>query len=222
MAFPNPKPRNIEKDVKVFPWKILEQALKKIIGKYSASPSSTLPPTSLMTPVSAGGASYAPLPTPPGQGMASQQSLPSQSDPHGQYSSHHDSIPSPRSLSGSQPTWTPYTTAPGFSSSQQRTLSPGLRHGSPQHHNAPPMRLNTTPLPAVTTYDTRTVSTGGAYGATGLHTPISHHPSAGTPPRWDTGSASYSDSYPSLSTHHAQSGQPVYGAAGYGDGGTRA
>jgi hypothetical protein len=34
MGFPNPKPRNIEKDVKVFPWKILALALKKIIGKY--------------------------------------------------------------------------------------------------------------------------------------------------------------------------------------------
>ena len=34
MDFPNPKPRNIEKDVKVFPWKILSNALKKIIGKY--------------------------------------------------------------------------------------------------------------------------------------------------------------------------------------------
>ncbi|KAI9638094.1 uncharacterized protein MKK02DRAFT_22732, partial [Dioszegia hungarica] len=34
MGFPNPKPRNIEKDVKVFPWDILGQALKKIIGKY--------------------------------------------------------------------------------------------------------------------------------------------------------------------------------------------
>ncbi|KAJ2976854.1 hypothetical protein NQ176_g4701 [Zarea fungicola] len=32
MGFPNPKPRNIEKDVKVFPWKVLEGALKKIIG----------------------------------------------------------------------------------------------------------------------------------------------------------------------------------------------
>ncbi|KAF3482833.1 transcriptional regulator Medusa [Arthroderma uncinatum] len=41
MGFPNPKPRNIEKDVKVFPWKILTHALKKIIGKYSASYSST-------------------------------------------------------------------------------------------------------------------------------------------------------------------------------------
>jgi len=36
MSFPNPKPRNIEKDVKVFPWKILSNAIKKIISKYSA------------------------------------------------------------------------------------------------------------------------------------------------------------------------------------------
>ncbi|KAI9371286.1 hypothetical protein BJX61DRAFT_534934 [Aspergillus egyptiacus] len=41
MGFPAPKPRNIEKDVKVFPWRILSHALKKIIGKYSASYSST-------------------------------------------------------------------------------------------------------------------------------------------------------------------------------------
>ena len=34
MGFPNPKPRNIEKDVKVFPWRILAQSLKKIISKY--------------------------------------------------------------------------------------------------------------------------------------------------------------------------------------------
>ncbi|OCF41451.1 hypothetical protein I317_04752 [Kwoniella heveanensis CBS 569] len=47
MNFPNPRPRNIEKDVKVFPWEILSQALKKIIGKYSASfpyPSNPMPP----------------------------------------------------------------------------------------------------------------------------------------------------------------------------------
>jgi hypothetical protein len=36
MGFPNPKPRNIEKDVKVFPWRILGTALKKIIGKYAS------------------------------------------------------------------------------------------------------------------------------------------------------------------------------------------
>ncbi|PGH32477.1 hypothetical protein GX50_04714 [[Emmonsia] crescens] len=50
MGFPNPKPRNIEKDVKVFPWKILSHALKKIIGKYSASYSSTA--GALTTPIS--------------------------------------------------------------------------------------------------------------------------------------------------------------------------
>lgn len=45
MGFPAPKPRNIEKDVKVFPWKILSHALKKIIGKYvSFPPSLPLPP----------------------------------------------------------------------------------------------------------------------------------------------------------------------------------
>jgi hypothetical protein len=38
MGFPSPKPRNIEKDVKVFPWKILVHALKKIIGKYVCIP----------------------------------------------------------------------------------------------------------------------------------------------------------------------------------------
>ena len=37
MAFPAPKPRNIEKDVKAFPWRILTSALRKIIGKYSAN-----------------------------------------------------------------------------------------------------------------------------------------------------------------------------------------
>jgi len=34
MGFPEPKPRNIEKDVKVFPWPILSNALGKIISGY--------------------------------------------------------------------------------------------------------------------------------------------------------------------------------------------
>lgn len=41
MAFNHPKPRNIEKDLKVFAWSTLPTALKKIISKYSASYSST-------------------------------------------------------------------------------------------------------------------------------------------------------------------------------------
>jgi hypothetical protein len=45
MGFPNPKPRNIEKDIKIFPWSILSSALKKIIGKYvSTTPSCFQPP----------------------------------------------------------------------------------------------------------------------------------------------------------------------------------
>ena len=34
MGFPNPKPRNIEKDLKVFTWKSLSLALTKILSKY--------------------------------------------------------------------------------------------------------------------------------------------------------------------------------------------
>lgn len=37
MGFSKPKPRNIEKDIKVFPWKTLPYALKKIITKYTAN-----------------------------------------------------------------------------------------------------------------------------------------------------------------------------------------
>ena len=212
MAFPNPKPRNIEKDVKVFPWKILEQALKKIIGKYSASPSSTLPHSNM-------GPAYAPLPTPPGQGMPS-----SHGDGHSQYSvhsQHHDSIPSPRSLSGSQPSWTPYAAAgPAYSTATSRTLSPSIRHPSPQQPQAP-LRIHTAPLPAVTTYETRSATAGG-YGSAGLHTPLGHHQSTATPPRWDATPASYPDGYPSLTTHHTQPAQPVYSNGAYAEGAPRA
>ncbi|KAH7888386.1 hypothetical protein F5I97DRAFT_1803429 [Phlebopus sp. FC_14] len=34
MDFPDPKPRKIEKDLKVFDWKLLPQALEKIVSKY--------------------------------------------------------------------------------------------------------------------------------------------------------------------------------------------
>lgn len=112
MAFPAPKPRNIEKDVKVFHWKDLASALKKIIGKYSASPSSTLPPA-LLTPVSSTG--YAT------EGSSAGMSY---------VSDHHGAV-SPRSISGST-TSTAYT-----SSIPARVLSPhnqkplGLQSGPP-------------------------------------------------------------------------------------------
>ncbi|KAJ4144577.1 hypothetical protein LMH87_003458 [Akanthomyces muscarius] len=219
MGFPNPKPRNIEKDVKVFPWKVLEGALKKIIGKYSASPSSQMPPASMNAPMNPG--PYAPLPTPPAQHMAPHSGMSSHhGDPHSQYSihqSHHDAVPSPRSLSGSQASWPPYTTA--SYPSVARTMSPNMRNQSP--HQPPPMRINTSALPAVSTYDSRTLSTG-SYGHSGLHTPISHHPSAATPPRWDAAPASYAESYSGLSSQHGHSSQPMYNGAGYSDGTSRA
>lgn len=39
MDFPDPKPRKIEKDLKVFDWKLLPQALDKIISKYVSASS---------------------------------------------------------------------------------------------------------------------------------------------------------------------------------------
>ncbi|EPQ57370.1 hypothetical protein GLOTRDRAFT_120575 [Gloeophyllum trabeum ATCC 11539] len=41
MDFPNPKPRTIEKDLKVFEWRVLRQALEKIISRYSLYTSAT-------------------------------------------------------------------------------------------------------------------------------------------------------------------------------------
>ncbi|KAG9258788.1 uncharacterized protein F5Z01DRAFT_3861 [Emericellopsis atlantica] len=235
MAFGNPKPRNIEKDVKVFNWKNLEASLKKIIGKYSARPAggASQMPSNMMahTP-------YATLPTPPGQALSHhrdhQQQQPQQQ--HSQYpmhSSHHD-IPSPRSLSGSGPSWAPYTAAPSYQPPLTRTLSPHLRQPSPQQ--PPHIRINTSnTLPSVSTYDSRSITASG-YGATGLHTPISQHPSNATPPRWDPAPVNYADGYSGMGqshlqhphhsqnhnhnhTHHAQ--QTVYGTGppAYGDGG---
>ncbi|KAI0173136.1 hypothetical protein GGR52DRAFT_590314 [Hypoxylon sp. FL1284] len=138
MGFPNPKPRNIEKDVKVFPWKILDPALQKIISKYSASPSSTLPPgpgPTLLTPVSS---------TSPG--LYGPPHTPTVSD--GGYS-HHDShsMPSPRSLTGAPSSWSTY---PG------RTISPSLKSHSPglptmsyrhHHHDSRPPGQQHLPAP---------------------------------------------------------------------------
>ncbi|KAK1246506.1 hypothetical protein MKX08_000308 [Trichoderma sp. CBMAI-0020] len=214
MAFPHPKPRNIEKDVKVFPWSTLEPALKKIIGKYSASPSSMMNPVS--TP------SYG---APPAghHGIGSQHGISSQhADSHGQFSmhsgynsSHHETMPLPR-----QASWASTGT---YSTSVGRGLSPsGLR----SHHSPPQssLRINTSTaqLPAVSAYDARTVAS--PYASAGLHTPLSHHAAAATPPRWETAPSAYTDSgYPALTSHQASGAQSVYAAAAaYNDGPPRA
>ena len=134
MGFPAPKPRNIEKDVKVFHWKDLASALKKIIGKYvsmlskalgltnisqSASPSSTLPPgPALLTPVSSTG-------------------YPTEGSSGGLYSDHHGAN-SPRSISGS-------TTSTAYISLTipARVLSPHNHKSlSTQGGGPPDLRIN--------------------------------------------------------------------------------
>ncbi|TVY85433.1 hypothetical protein LSUE1_G000471 [Lachnellula suecica] len=108
MAFPTPKPRNIEKDVKVFHWKDLASALKKIIGKYSASPSSTLPPApALLTPVSS-------------TGYATESSSAGLS-----YANDHHGAVSPPSISGS-------TTSTAYAGNlPTRVLSPHSQKSMP-------------------------------------------------------------------------------------------
>ncbi|KAH7035820.1 uncharacterized protein B0I36DRAFT_373162 [Microdochium trichocladiopsis] len=136
MAFPNPKPRNIEKDVKVFPWKILSQALKKIISKYvsprvwkilivslanpvqkSASPSSTTMPTgatpALLTPISNAS-----------PGLYQTSHTPSLPENNYSAAETHPTMPSPRSLSGGASGWGGYPSS--------RALSPTIKPMSPQ------------------------------------------------------------------------------------------
>ncbi|OAL03110.1 hypothetical protein IQ06DRAFT_218361 [Phaeosphaeriaceae sp. SRC1lsM3a] len=108
MGFPNPKPRNIEKDVKVFSWKILAQALKKIISKYSASYSSTAGVGSL--PITST-SSYVP------SAMS-----------HGTVGAHRNSSPQSVSASTASAGYTPHL--PGSS------LSPHLRGSAGQEGSA--------------------------------------------------------------------------------------
>lgn len=146
MGFPHPKPRNIEKDVKVFRWKMLEPALKKIIGKYSASPSPAMAAGSahMITP-----SPYHALPTPPLSGGGEAQA--GYAVPAGV---GHD-IASPRSLSGTG-TWGPYPAT----SSHGGSLA--TRTGSPRAASPAGGSMRLASLPSVTGYDSR--SLGGYTG----------------------------------------------------------
>ncbi|TVY35394.1 hypothetical protein LSUB1_G008466 [Lachnellula subtilissima] len=119
MAFPTPKPRNIEKDVKVFHWKDLASALKKIFGKYSASPASTLPPApALLTPVSS-------------TGYATEGSSAGLS-----YASDHHGAVSPRSITGSTSS-TAYT-----GNMPTRVLSPHSQKSMALQGGPPDLRVS--------------------------------------------------------------------------------
>lgn len=160
MAFGTPKPRNIEKDVKVFPWRILDQALRKIISKYSAPPPTQqqqyaipAPLPMLTTSTSGLGGSYSshglpPTPVSSGTGPADHTAATGYMGHNGQYhghGGHGEPIPSPRSLSGhsTSSTWLSHPTAPN------RTVSPGMRVHSP----AATSNMRQSTLPAI--YDHR-------------------------------------------------------------------
>ncbi|KAJ9130988.1 Transcriptional regulator medusa [Coniochaeta hoffmannii] len=236
MAFGNPKPRNIEKDVKVFRWKDLGPALKKIISKYSQSPSSTCAPppsmpTPLLTPVSLSG-SYPQLP--PAPGSATTATDPASATGYITSSHHADSMPSPRSMSGIPSTWGSYP-APN------RTISPGVKLNSPATSG---YRVAT--LPAV--YDPRTTvqHATSAYGVPSSSSHLGPHygqssynqasmPVASSQSRnWDgrpwegdysssrnwDGSYAVADGYSTSSRMHSTQ-TPVYSSGPSGDGTSR-
>jgi len=218
MGFGNPKPRNIEKDVKVFPWKILGPALKKIISKYSASPSSTTQPpptpTHLLTPISLG-ASYHGLPT--GPVTATTATDPSTATGYiGLVSHASDAGPSPRALAGVS-SW------PAYPAATARALSPSLKTHSPQSSG---LRINA--LPAV--YDNRGSHSSGISSPYGLASSShpGHHLSSTIPvtqahtshsARWDSSSYDVTPGLTTYSSHHTHG--PTYGGT-YGDSSHRA
>ena len=221
MGFGNPKPRNIEKDVKVFPWKILGQALKKIISKYSASPSATMPPPTptqahLLTPISVSG-SYPSLPPTPGHATSA-------TDPTTATgyipSVHHNpsSLQSPRSLpmppSATTSSWGPYGSGTG------RSMSPGLKTHSPASSSS--LRI-----PSLqTTYDGRASihaitspyglppsTHSGQHQQSNPYGPPAVPVTQGHARTWDSyaPTSSYS-SYPSYSAHDTTYSSAPYGA----------
>ncbi|KAK4202320.1 hypothetical protein QBC40DRAFT_321872 [Triangularia verruculosa] len=214
MGFGNPKPRNIEKDVKVFQWKDLPAALHKIFGKYSASTPSmgaalNSPRMRMATPSSA-------------DHLASPYATVSSGlGPDSSYvgANHHqaDSLASPRTLTGGASAWPTYGAT--------KPLSPTIKTDSPISSSG--LRLST--LPAV--YDHRSAPTQSMTSPYGIPGP-SHHPvhhsqgayahsgvpvSQGQSRSWD--SYSVADGYGSQSSN-AHGG--VYGGGAYGDGAQRA
>ncbi|CAK7212141.1 hypothetical protein SCUCBS95973_001341 [Sporothrix curviconia] len=165
MGFGAPKPRTIEKDVKVFPWKILSQALKKIISKYSASPSAGPPAAPsgpsgqghhLLTPVTMS-PSYPVLPPTPGSlstGTDGASTVSYVNMVNG--TNGTDSLASPRSLSGAS--WVSYA----GNTSSARALSPGSTAPKPQSPSSANIRMGGLPM----AYDAR--------GSVAASTPSTH------------------------------------------------
>lgn len=234
MGFGNPKPRNIEKDVKVFHWKDLASALYKIISKYSASTATVVTPTTSSHAATSMGlsGSYPALPPTPVSVTSSTANDASAAASYSGGGGHHhaDSLASPRTLAGGHSSWAPTYGGAG------KTMSPAAKTSSPG--GGPNLRLSNT-LPGVYDHRGSTHSLSSPYGLPG---PSSHH-SQSTPTHHQGQGAGYShssgatvsqthsrnswdgysvaDGYPS----QAASGQAhgsVYGSGGYGAGAPRA
>jgi hypothetical protein len=222
MNFSHPRPRNIEKDVKVFAWKSLALALTKIIGKYSASPmhaaaaaaaAQGLPPP--------GPAHHHPLLGPVGAATATPQySLPPLPPPVGgpgyAYGNMDPASPQPLASPRALAAWAPYTTtvppastfqtpAAAAAAGLRQPVSPRSEPGLPPASSsgssgpsssalvaAPPLRVSTAGLPNI----------GYVHGLPGLSQSATSTPStAGS--RWG-----YDFGYPSGGDHAQQLPHP--------------
>ncbi|KAK4097886.1 hypothetical protein N658DRAFT_258100 [Parathielavia hyrcaniae] len=235
MGFGNPKPRNIEKDVKVFEWKDLAGALYKIISKYSASTTTLMTPaTSTPVPTTVGlGGSYPTLPPTPVSATSSAAPDPASAASYaGAGGQHHaNSLTSPRTLTGGSATW-PTT----YGSTAAKTMSPALKTSSPVTDSA--HRLSSA-VPVIYDHRGSTHSLTSPYGLTGSSSQPHHH--SHSPHHSGHGAAAYghhagvpvsqgqsrnwegysvTEAYPSH-TGGGGHGQ-VYGGGAYGDGGPRA
>ncbi len=133
MDFRNPKPRNIEKDIKVFHWKDMAGALHNIISKYSASTATVMAPTiwppHVVFTVGLSG-SYPAAPDP-----AAAASYGGPASYH-----HMDSLTSSRALAEG-PSWpTAYNTAP--KTIHPSTLPVVYNHRGTTHSLAAPCGLS--------------------------------------------------------------------------------
>ncbi|KAL8905374.1 MAG: hypothetical protein Q9207_002685 [Kuettlingeria erythrocarpa] len=130
MAFPDPKPRHIEKDIKVFPWKTLGLMLMKVMGKYRADQCAATTTTTTINIYQQERAmekmklSYDMTPTVTRLGAYAPTSQPDRLTPHTNINVKPEKYPnSPQSTSNS--------TKSSSSSWQSTTTSPKFSHGLP-------------------------------------------------------------------------------------------
>jgi hypothetical protein len=168
MGFPTPKPRNIEKDVKVFAWKVLSHALKKIISKYVSRHAAVYGHGTNIQQ----SASYASTAGAGSLPIASASSYGSSGLAYASGSMHRNASPRSVSASMASASYTPSMTS--TSSSPNFKMSAGLE-GSLGHGMPTPQR-------------TPSVQSMTQWGA-GSHQ-VSHFPSSLTQagrPSWDYG-----------------------------------